>query len=72
MNFPLNTNSCLQFLIPTHVTKIYLQIVSLGRREIPVDEDINTKIEQKVIDFDNMDKYAEEFKNAHKVGYQES
>jgi len=43
------------------------KIVSLGRREIPVDEDISTKIEQKVIDFDNMDKYAEEFKNAHKA-----
>ncbi len=49
-----------------------LQVISLGRREVPFEGDGIEKVEQKIIDFDNMDNFQNEFKGVHKVRKNES
>eukprot|EP00088_Acartia_fossae_P022073 TRINITY_DN23367_c0_g1_i1.p1 TRINITY_DN23367_c0_g1~~TRINITY_DN23367_c0_g1_i1.p1 ORF type:complete len:224 (+),score=68.17 TRINITY_DN23367_c0_g1_i1:130-801(+) len=43
------------------------KVVSLGRREIPVEGEGIDKVDQRIIDFDNMDKHVTEFKDIHKA-----
>lgn len=43
------------------------KVVSLGRREMPFEGDGIEKVEQKIIDFDNMDNFRNEFKGVHKA-----
>jgi len=43
------------------------KVVSVGRREVPIDGEGMDKIEQRIIDFDNMDKYEQDFKDINKA-----
>jgi len=43
------------------------KVVSLGRREVPFEGDGIEKVEQRTIDFDNMDNFQNEFKDVHKA-----
>lgn len=43
------------------------KVVSLGRREVPLEGEGMEKVEQRTIDFDNMDKYQQDFKDIHKA-----
>ncbi|WP_242927818.1 oxidoreductase [Pontibacter vulgaris] len=45
---------CLQLLLNS---ERYSQVISIGRRDLPV---IHPKLDQRVIDFDNMERYATE------------
>ncbi|MFD2248319.1 oxidoreductase [Pontibacter ruber] len=45
---------CLQLLLQSNR---YSQVISIGRREVPL---IHPKLDQKIVDFDNLKKYASE------------
>ena len=51
----------------SHLQYSILQVVSVGRREVPIEGEGIDKIEQRIIDFDNMDKYEQDFKDVNKV-----